>query len=83
MDVDPTTRYTAMEALQSNWFERVKVPGLETINLGDSMIKISKLSTCLKGTVRAIQWVNRDRMMSSVVIDNFDPDAMVVVDDDE
>lgn len=81
LDVDPTSRYTATEALQSKWFERVKEPGLETTNLGDSLIKISKLSNSLKGTVRAIQWVNRDRRMSSVTVDNFHPDVMLVDDE--
>ncbi len=59
------------------------MPGLESTNLGDSFIKISKLSTSLKGTVRAIQWVNRDRRMSSVTVDNFDPDVMLIDDDDD
>ena len=51
---------------------------LEKNNLGDSMVKISNLSTSLKGVVRAIQWVNRDRLLSDVTIDNFDYDAMPV-----
>ena len=81
LDVDPTTRYTATQALQSKWFELVVQDEgnvLEKNTLGDSMVKISSLSTSLKGAVRAIQWVNRDRLLSDVTIDNFDYDAMPV-----
>ncbi|KAL7432804.1 hypothetical protein ACHAXH_001871 [Discostella pseudostelligera] len=80
LDVDPTTRYTATQALNSKWLERAQESGvLEKNDLGDSLVKISKLNTSLKGTVRAIQWVNRnrDRFLSSVTVDNFDTDDML------
>lgn len=81
LDVDPTTRYTATQALKSKWFELIVQEEdnvLEKNNLGDSLVKISRLSTSLKDAVRAIQWVNRDRFLSDVTIDNFDYDAMPV-----
>jgi serine/threonine protein kinase len=80
LDVDPTTRYTATQALNSKWLERAQESGvLEKNDLGDCLVKISKLNTSLKGTVRAIQWVNRnrDRFLSSVTVDNFDTDDML------
>ena len=78
LDVDPATRYSATQALQSKWIKRAKESGLEKNNLGDSLVRIANISTSLKGVVRAIQWTNRDSISSSLTIDDIDSDVVLV-----
>lgn len=83
LDVDPTTRYTSMQALKSDWIMRE--PLLMKHNLANSLTGIVKESTRLKGVVRSVQWMMRSEdhldgksepLVSSLTVDGVDFDAL-------
>lgn len=58
LDVDPITRYTAKQALQSKWIKSTDERELEKRNLRNSLDGISRESRRLKGMVKTVQWMN-------------------------
>ena len=80
LEVDPTSRYTATEALESKWIKSIEVEksDLEAHTLGNSVQSISKESIRLKSAVKAVQWLNRSKQISnslavsSLTVDGFD-----------
>lgn len=61
LDVDPSSRYTATKALQSDWIRNMEESMLAEHNLRDSLDGISKESTRLKTLVKSVQWLNREK----------------------
>lgn len=77
LDVDPSQRYTATRALQSDWIKRTLVDTmLDRHNLANSLTGISKESTRLKGVVRSVQWSCKSRNLSSLTADGVDFHAL-------
>ncbi|KAL3815280.1 hypothetical protein ACHAXA_010091 [Cyclostephanos tholiformis] len=83
LDVDPTTRYTSMQALKSDWI--IREPLLMKHNLANSLTGIVKESTRLKGVVRSVQWMMRSEdhldgksepLVSSLTVDGVDFDSL-------
>jgi len=69
LEVDPTTRYTATQALQLDWFKNVGESLLAKRNLAKSASGISKESSRLKSVAKSIQWLNRSKNVSSLTVD--------------
>eukprot|EP00581_Thalassiosira_minuscula_P012917 CAMPEP_0183719730 /NCGR_PEP_ID=MMETSP0737-20130205/12546_1 /TAXON_ID=385413 /ORGANISM="Thalassiosira miniscula, Strain CCMP1093" /LENGTH=712 /DNA_ID=CAMNT_0025949467 /DNA_START=136 /DNA_END=2274 /DNA_ORIENTATION=+ len=74
LDVDPTTRYTAKEALKSKWIKSVEESLLEKNDLSNSLSGISKASIRMKSVARAVQWISKEekKFMSSLTVDPLD-----------
>lgn len=83
LEVDPSTRYTATQALESDWIKNIEQSRLSQHDLGSSLTAISKESTRLKSVVKAVQWINQaskkqNFTVSSLTVDGapFDPAAL-------
>jgi len=76
LDVDPTTRYSATEALESDWITNMEEELLAQHDLRNSLGGISQESTRLKGMRRSVQWKSKganllaDRMSSLTCDEN-------------
>ena len=68
LEVDPSTRYTATQALQLNWIKSVEEPILEKHDLANSLTGLRK-SNRLKNLARSVQWLNKEKHMSSLTVD--------------
>lgn len=75
LDVDPTTRYTATQALESDWFKSMDEELLAKHALANSLTGISEESHRLKGLVKTVQWLNKGssitdkKLLSSLTVD--------------
>ena len=56
LDVDPTTRYSASEALESDWIKDMEDEELARHSLTNSLTSISKTANARKSLVRSVQW---------------------------
>jgi serine/threonine protein kinase len=83
LDVDPFTRFTSTEALQSDWIMRESL--LNKHNLANSLTGIVNESIRLKGVARSVQWMIRsvdhwndksEPLVSSLTVDGVDFYAM-------
>ena len=74
MEVDPASRYTATKALDSPWIKSVDKSSLYEHDLANSLSGISKTSHKLKGLVKTVQWIQKDKkkFMSSLTVDGVD-----------
>jgi serine/threonine protein kinase len=75
LDVDPSTRLSSTQALQSDWIRR---ESLLNNNLANSLTGILNESFRLKGVVRSVQWVIRSgdkKAVSSLTFDGVDSNA--------
>ncbi|KAL7552589.1 hypothetical protein ACHAWF_015831 [Thalassiosira exigua] len=71
LDVDPSTRLTATEALQSDWVKSVEDCPWSQNDLSASLPGIMKESLKLKTVVKSVQWINRKQVLnfSDVTVD--------------
>lgn len=73
LDIDPTTRYTATQALESDWIKSIDEELLAKNALTNSLTGISKESHRLKGLVKSVQWLRSSttdkRLLSSLTVD--------------
>lgn len=69
LEVDPSTRFSATEALSSEWIKSVEEAELARSDLSNSISRISRESTRLKSIVRSVQWLNKDKALSSLTVD--------------
>jgi len=61
LEVDPSTRYTATQALQSDWIKNVEESLLAKRSLAKSVSGIKGESSRLKTVAKTIQWLNRSK----------------------
>ena len=54
--MDPTTRYSASEALESDWIKDMGEEELARHSLTNSLTSISKTANARKSLVRSVQW---------------------------
>ena len=54
--MDPTTRYSASEALESDWIKSMEDEELARHSLANSLTSISKTAIARKSLVRSVQW---------------------------
>lgn len=69
LEVDPSTRYTATKALELDWIKDMEESMLEKNNLSNSLSGMKKEHIRLKTLVRSVQWLNKDRKLSSLTVD--------------
>lgn len=69
LEVDPSTRFSATEALSSDWIKSVEEAELARSDLSNSISRISRESTRLKSIVRSVQWLNKSKALSSLTVD--------------
>jgi len=69
LEVDPSTRYTATKALESDWIKDMEDSMLEKNNLSNSLSGMKKEHSRLKSFVRSVQWLNKDKHMSSLTVE--------------
>lgn len=86
LEVDPSARYTATDALGSDWIKSMEESRLSTRDLATSLTGISKESNRLKGLVKSVQWINKaakkDKFnMSSLTVDVLPFDPMTLLQD--
>lgn len=74
LEVDPTSRFTASHALESDWIKSIEraeqAKSLASHTLKNSLPGISKESNRLKNLVKSVQWLNRDKHISSLTVDS-------------
>eukprot|EP00571_Detonula_confervacea_P007545 CAMPEP_0172318108 /NCGR_PEP_ID=MMETSP1058-20130122/33867_1 /TAXON_ID=83371 /ORGANISM="Detonula confervacea, Strain CCMP 353" /LENGTH=732 /DNA_ID=CAMNT_0013032843 /DNA_START=242 /DNA_END=2440 /DNA_ORIENTATION=+ len=76
LDVDPSTRCTATQALQSDWIKSMRESLLANKVLSNSLTGISKESNRLKTLVKSAQWLNKDKLLSSLTVDTVQIDTL-------
>lgn len=69
LDVDPSTRYTATQALDSSWIKSIEEAMMAKRKLRSTVSGISKQNNRLKTLVKSVQWMNKDKHMSSLTVD--------------
>lgn len=65
LEVDPASRATASEALESEWIQGLDDDALIANELRGSLAGISNTRASIKGTVRQVQWINKAKKMCS------------------
>eukprot|EP00579_Thalassiosira_antarctica_P001991 CAMPEP_0201866530 /NCGR_PEP_ID=MMETSP0902-20130614/1084_1 /ASSEMBLY_ACC=CAM_ASM_000551 /TAXON_ID=420261 /ORGANISM="Thalassiosira antarctica, Strain CCMP982" /LENGTH=748 /DNA_ID=CAMNT_0048391519 /DNA_START=56 /DNA_END=2302 /DNA_ORIENTATION=- len=68
LEVDPSTRYTATQALQLDWIKSVEESILAEHDLANSLTGLRK-SNRLKNLARSVQWLNKEKLLSSLTVD--------------
>jgi serine/threonine protein kinase len=78
LDVDPASRATASDALESEWIQGLDDDALIEHELRGSLDGITETRASIKGSVRQVQWINKSKKMcSSLTLDPDDFDEIV------
>jgi len=77
LDVDPSSRATASDALESEWIQGLDDDALIEHELRGSLAGIIQTRASFQGIVRQVQWINKSKKMcSSLTMDSDDLDEI-------
>lgn len=65
LEVDPASRVTAKDALESDWIQGLDDEALLEHELRGSLAGITETRESIKGNVRMVQWINKSKKMCS------------------